>query len=446
MSKNKKGKVVQLQSNQLSPEKYIKTHARSLPVAECWISEGWQSHGICNIIIARRHKTGNITAGVYLADLYCLGLKNTTYHFNLDPDDYEYLKGNCGDLEKCDYVLVHNIIYGAIEFADDFGFRPHKDFDIAQFILEEDDESVELMDIEFGYEGQPFYMQGPHDSQAKINQIKATLLRTAGEGNFDMEGLDDDEFDEDFDEDDDFDDEDLQTEQEEMLEDILRKLKLIDKVYGKVFRTDEVKQMIKASPIGKGYRLSKKPIKTPESEFDSPEQEALYADLLALFQNSDFAPAIKGLKKAITKYPARPPFYNLLQACYIFDEQFDKSKELTVEMYKRFPDYLFATVPYANMLIDEERYAEVFKVFHGQSDLNYLYPERKLFNALEAAIYYAVMCRYYTAIDNIDFAEMYVNAIFKKDIAHPPHQTMVNTALSEFCYAKTIKVKDKLGL
>ena len=217
MSKNKKGKVVKLQSNQLSPEKYIKTQARSLPVAECWISEGWQSHGICNIIVARRHKTGNITAGVYLVDLYCLGVKDTTCHFNLDPEGYEFLKDSCGDLEKCKYVLVHNIIYGAIEFAGDFGFGPDKDFEIAQFILEEDDENVELMDIEFGHDGKPFYVQGPRDNQAKVNQIKNTLLRTAGKGNFDvlecLSGDDDFDVDDDFDEDGMFAD-DLQTEQE----------------------------------------------------------------------------------------------------------------------------------------------------------------------------------------------------------------------------------------
>jgi hypothetical protein len=162
MSKNKKGKVVQLKSNPLSPEKYIKTQARSLPVAECWISEEWQSNGICNIIVARKHITGNFTVGVYLVDLYCLGVKNTSYHFNLDPDAYGFLKENCGDVEKCEYVLAHNIIYGAIEFADDLGFQPDKDFALAQFILEEDDDNVPLIDIEFGYDGKPFYVQGPH--------------------------------------------------------------------------------------------------------------------------------------------------------------------------------------------------------------------------------------------------------------------------------------------
>src|SRR5476651_1816007 len=134
MSKNKKGKVVSLKPAQLSPVNYIKTQARSLPIFECLISEDWESQGICNIIVSRRHKTGNFTVGIYLVDLYCLGVKNAMYEFNIDPEEYEYLTENSGDLEECEYVLAHNIIYGAIEFADDFGFQPHKDFAIAKFI------------------------------------------------------------------------------------------------------------------------------------------------------------------------------------------------------------------------------------------------------------------------------------------------------------------------
>src|SRR5258708_12740767 len=98
MSKNKKGKVVPIKQAYISPEKYIKTQARSLAISECWVSEDWQNTGICNIIVARRHKTGNITAGVYFVDLFFLGLKDSSYQFNLDPDDYHYLKENCGHM------------------------------------------------------------------------------------------------------------------------------------------------------------------------------------------------------------------------------------------------------------------------------------------------------------------------------------------------------------
>jgi len=42
-----------------------------------------------------------------------------------------------------EYLLLHNIIYGAIEFADDLGIKPHKDFDLICHVLEPDDSDEE---------------------------------------------------------------------------------------------------------------------------------------------------------------------------------------------------------------------------------------------------------------------------------------------------------------
>ena len=184
MSKNKRSKIIQLKPTRLSSEKYIKTQARSLPIAECLINSDWESTGISSIIIARRHKTGNMTVGLYLTDLFCLGLKDAQYRFNLSPEDYSDFKDIYPDWKQCDYTLAHNLIYGAIAFAEDYGFKPCKEFFVAQFILDEDDENVELLEIEFGLDGKPFYMTGPYDDKVKIASIINTLTRTAGPGNF----------------------------------------------------------------------------------------------------------------------------------------------------------------------------------------------------------------------------------------------------------------------
>ncbi|MFI5137868.1 MAG: tetratricopeptide repeat protein, partial [Sphingobacteriales bacterium] len=322
----------------------------------------------------------------------------------------------------------------------------------AQYILEEDDENVELMDIEFGFEGMPFYIKGPNDDDAKIQSIKNTLMRTVGEGNFlvieNPEDLDDDEFDEDdwyMDDEDDEDDDGLPEEQREVLEEVLRVMKPTKKVYDKAIRTDEGREMLKKSTIGKGYRLAKKPVQTAYDTFKDAAEESFYAELRELFDNSEFKEAIARLKEAITVRAGNAMFYNLLQACYIFDGQYDESNKLIIEMYKRFPDYIFATVPYANMLIDKNKTAQAIAVFNGKADLDELYPGQKQFNRHEAAIYYAVMCRYFVAIGDIDSADLYMNAIFKKDLQYMPHQTLVNKALMDLCNAKIKKIKVKIG-
>jgi hypothetical protein len=450
MSKKKKGKVVQLTPNQQSPENYIKTQARNLPIAECLISEKWKDSGICNILIARRHKNGNSTLGVYLLDLYCLGLKNCTYHFNVPPYEYDFIKSNIGNYDECDYALAHNIIYGGIAFAEDYGFKPDDDFKITQFILEEDDERVELIEVEFGLDGRPCYVRGPNDDAATVGRIKATLLRTAGEGNFSVAEFDENDFEDDDFDDEDWDDEEFEDdEQEDMgetMEELLKALKLTSKVYEKLFRTPEIIEIVKQSTMGKRYRLSEDGIKMDQNTFDNVVQESQYQKLLETFNNSEFEKAIKGLKKAIVQYDDKPQFYTLLQACYYFTEKTYQLEALVIDMYLRFPYYLYAKVPYANLLIDNGRSEGVLEVFDGKPDLNYIYPHRKTFHTHEAAVFLATMCRYFVAEDEIESADFYMDAILKKKLWNITAETLVRKAMIELYHAKAARIREHLGM
>ena len=206
--KKKSGKVIRMPQ---SPENYIRTRARKLPLHKCLINEIWQESGMATIIISRLHTNGYITYGIYLVDLFCLGVKDTVYQFNMPEFEFDQYVKEFSDHEKlisCDYVLAHNIIFGSIEFADEFGFSPHKDFtNISEYILEEDDEKIDLMDIEFGKHGKPLVVaEFGNEPVSVISQLE----KTAGPGNYDVIYLDKNGFyeDDDFDEEDDF-DEDL---------------------------------------------------------------------------------------------------------------------------------------------------------------------------------------------------------------------------------------------
>jgi hypothetical protein len=217
----KKNKIVQMQS----PENYIRTRARNLEIFECMVDESWEDVKMANVIVARKHTNGNITYAIYLVDLLCLGVKNSLYAFNESEGSYrERMKSwhEVNNFKKIEYALAHNIVYAAVEFAEDFGFKPHKTFtDVTQYLLEEDTDAIELIDIECGMDGKPAYFQGPNDNQTTVNRILKQLETTAGKGNFNFtiegekmpdfasSGDDFDEDDEDYDEDDedDFDEE-----------------------------------------------------------------------------------------------------------------------------------------------------------------------------------------------------------------------------------------------
>ena len=186
MAKKKKGKVVQM----LSPENYIRQKARNLPIYECRVNKDWKETGLAHITVARKHTNGNITIGMYLVDLKLLGVKDAFYRFNISELEYREIieeEERQMIIKKVSYPLVHNIIFAGIEFADDYGFKPHKDFtSVAQYILEKDTEEIELIDIECGEDDKPVYVRGPLESEIRANQIITQLEREAGPGNYEI--------------------------------------------------------------------------------------------------------------------------------------------------------------------------------------------------------------------------------------------------------------------
>ena len=210
-----KKRKIAIKTQILSPENYIRQKSRNLPVGKCFVTEDWNEQQIAQLIITREHVTGNVTACLYLVDLGCLGVKDTTYKFNIPFDELkehmEFTENQGVHLVEIPYELAHNIIHAAIEYAGEYGFKPHKDFtSTTAYFLEEDTDAIPLMEITCGgKDGKPLYVNTGFDSPARAKQILAQLNKTAGEGNFqfmlpgddDEDDLEDgDEYDEETDE------------------------------------------------------------------------------------------------------------------------------------------------------------------------------------------------------------------------------------------------------
>jgi hypothetical protein len=169
----------------LSPKKKIRL-ARNYPLYECLINPSWKEKGLVTIVVSRRQPDGDLIFGVYLVDILCLGLKNTFCNadFPLSRYSTELVQGVYRDEDpiECSPDMAHQIIYGAIDFARGFGFHPHKDFDLSQYILDEPDSLEEASQIEFGRDGKPLFVAGPDDN---VPRILRQLESTAGGGHFD---------------------------------------------------------------------------------------------------------------------------------------------------------------------------------------------------------------------------------------------------------------------
>ena len=222
MARNRKRKKSKA-GEKLSPVKYIKTRARNLPVWKCYISKSWREEDLAHIFVIREHTNGNITYGSYLVDLACKGVKDTFFNTNVPKENLLDEIEEQGYFVECDYKLAHNIIFEAIEYAEDYGFNPHKDFAVSKYILEKDDDNIELMEIRTGgRDGRPHLVEFDPVQAGKDIEI---LKKTAGEGNFDItvgenfEDWDSEEFEDDFE--DEFDDEFDENEDIKSIEEII---------------------------------------------------------------------------------------------------------------------------------------------------------------------------------------------------------------------------------
>ncbi|HNR30908.1 MAG TPA: hypothetical protein PKI11_08450 [Candidatus Hydrogenedentes bacterium] len=166
-------------------ERRLLRDARDYPILECFVNKEWREQGIANVVVARAQSEHLTLFGVFLVDLGCLGVKNAFCNVSVTRSDYgefkeNFREGNEG-LSICSVSLAHEIVYGGLDYAKAIGFRPHKDFALAQLILEPREAITFDNGVEFGKDGKPFYCSGPNDN---VDRIMNHLTKTLGPDNF----------------------------------------------------------------------------------------------------------------------------------------------------------------------------------------------------------------------------------------------------------------------
>ncbi len=418
-SKKSNGKIIPLP---LSAEKYIKTKARELPIFQCIINEDWKESRIASIHISRKQPSGKIVLASYLIDLKCLGLKDTFYNFNLESDELDKMLDKFNQslvMINCPYVLAHNIIYGAIAFAEDIGLIPHKDWLVTQYALEDDTEDIELIDIEFGGpDGKPFLVITPHFSY--VDAI-ARLDRKLGKGNYEIindpiipEKFNDDienlvYDDEDYGDDDDF----FGIEDSSKNRLVNYASLLIDKIYEIHCRYKHVTDPLSdISSINlSDYNL----IEDEDFELGKFVTENEIKNLEVVYRLSESKPekSLKKLVELVKNNPDNITYRNHLFIIYKATELDENADQLLIETYEKFPTHLFTRTNYAHFLLNKNRIDEFPAVFNGGVyDLNALYPEKKSFCYSEFCGFYNVIARFFAVCGQIKNAEFLTDMLY----------------------------------
>jgi hypothetical protein len=155
---------------------------------EAWHSRNLFETGMGYVVVARFKGNGDAEIGVFLLDMYCLGVKNAFFtQLYAEEYDRDFLAeiyerdGRNAISPPCARKLVED----AVAYARGLGFEPHPDYRKGARVLGGIDASACPQQFPFGHDGKPLYIQGPDDSPAMVERVMGSLMRRCGEGGFD---------------------------------------------------------------------------------------------------------------------------------------------------------------------------------------------------------------------------------------------------------------------
>ena len=167
------------------------------PLHGSYVPKNLFEMGLGDVIISRRSGS-QVAVGVFLVDTGCLGVKNG---FLKVVSLQEYEKTLNHFLEREPLVAVkpeyaRKLIEGAVKYAADLGFEPHRDYESARAVFGAIDAGLCDTTFEFGRDGKPFYCSGPSEGPARRQQILDILTKRCGPNQFHfMVGVGDSSFD-----------------------------------------------------------------------------------------------------------------------------------------------------------------------------------------------------------------------------------------------------------
>jgi hypothetical protein len=158
--------------------------AEKWPVVHALVGENLWEVGIGYLVIARQEAEGRLIFGVYLVDVYCLGVKNAFWHAGTNGDFKDLIRKMevTQTMSPISPACLVKIVKGSVDFALSFGLRPHPDYRHAAMLLEGIDPATCSQEYTFGRDGKPFYIQGPNESPEAVSAILGRIH--AADGHF----------------------------------------------------------------------------------------------------------------------------------------------------------------------------------------------------------------------------------------------------------------------
>jgi len=162
--------------------------AADWPVIDSLVGQGIFDSGLGTALVSRRMPDGGVAVASFVVDVYCLGIKNCFWKAFSTFEYSEFLakfeKGAAAMQVAPEYVV--KLVTEAAAYARALGFPPHADYRRTQMVLAGIDPAKCTETFEFGKDGKPFYIQGPHETPL---MVKSIVKRVAEHGGHYLVGL-----------------------------------------------------------------------------------------------------------------------------------------------------------------------------------------------------------------------------------------------------------------
>ncbi|WP_219461794.1 helix-turn-helix domain-containing protein [Nonomuraea rhizosphaerae] len=171
-------------------------------VAGCWVNVGWSAGltvdpardwtdekpsadelaGQVCVLVARKHGWDRLSVCGYLADVYCMGVKDLIGPDVIDDRQLsrfrEYFFSDYAGWQEAPIELARHLVHGSVDHARGLGLEPYEMFESASHLLGEWTPGTSA--ITFGREGRPYYVPGPNDESAKVIRKMEAAVGASG--------------------------------------------------------------------------------------------------------------------------------------------------------------------------------------------------------------------------------------------------------------------------
>jgi|GEM_PF-907625 len=154
---------------------------------EAYISKDWREAGTAYVVAARLRDNGTVEIATLLVDLFCLGVKDAFFIDDYSEAEFrDTLRERLteGNRQSIHPAFAKKLLEGAVAYAQQFGFAPHRDYKKSRRVFNGVDAATCTEDFVYGKDDKPLFIASEDDSAERIARVLTMLEAHCGKDGF----------------------------------------------------------------------------------------------------------------------------------------------------------------------------------------------------------------------------------------------------------------------